>query len=63
MSNILIQKGQGLDIPEYDSCDAPEEEFKLLLSILARGERFGCKGWMVKQSVSVSWVTSAVDFI
>ncbi len=39
-SNILMQ---GLDIPEYDSWDAPGEEFKLL-SILARGERFGCRG-------------------
>lgn len=55
-------KSRGYDIPECDSCDAPGEEFKLL-SILARGERLGCRGWMVKQSVSVSWVAPALDFI
>lgn len=51
-----------LHIPEYDSWEAPGDRLKLLSSF-ARGERLGCRGWMVKQSVRVSWVTSAVDFI
>lgn len=62
MLNTIMQRTRALDIPEYDSWDTPGEEFKLL-SILARGERLGCRVWMVKQSVSVSWVTAAVDFI
>lgn len=46
----------------YNSWEAPGEPFTLLSS-LARGERLGCRGWMDKQSVNVSGVTSAVDFI
>lgn len=54
ISNILKQ-----NIPECDSCEAQGEE----LSILATGEKLGCRGWIIKQSISVSWVVPAADFI
>lgn len=59
ISDILMQGEvrKYVHIPEYISWEAQGGEFK---SILARGERLGCRGWMVKQSVSAS---SVVDFI
>lgn len=53
---------QSLGVLVYDSQNAPRAGFTLLSS-LARGERFGCRGLMVKQSVSASWVASAEAFI
>lgn len=45
--------------PERDSCEVPADGCGLF-SALARGERVGCRGLMVKQSVRASWVADLI---
>lgn len=48
--------------PENESNVAAGDEFRALSTLDRGGKELGCSGWMVRQSVRESWVTSVVDF-